>query len=255
MKINAIKSNYDAPVFNANNKPENKKNSMSGISGTKLAYGIAGLAAIGIATFAILKGKKPSGKVINEAATTAEENIKGASKAADNIVNSSDIVKVIPEEEAQPVIGQTAKELKASVITKTEVKPFSHKGIGETEPFEGVEKLIYTDNKDGTGRTYQRFYNKDRLYEYNIYDEILGETPSTKKVTRYNLAYENGRIVGVAKQDVFKDGLQHGEYKDNGFDTFPIMVKMKGDKDFQDAKVYTSDALFELDERFSPYNL
>lgn len=221
MKVNAIKFNYSAPIFSANNKSENNTCEKNSKNVNKIAYGIAGLAAAGIAAYAIMRGRNSSPKPT----AIAQEIIPGLN------------------------------DIKASLITNSEIKPFSRRGIGETKPFEGIEKLIYTDNKDGTGRTYQHFYHKNKLYECNIYEEITGETPSTKTVTRYNLAYENGKLAGIAKQDIYKDGLQHGEYKDGGFNPFPIMIKMKGDKEFKEANIYTADALFDADKRFDPYNL
>lgn len=293
MKINAIKLNYNAPVFNANSKPENNKGTNSVISGKNIAIGIAGIAAIGIATFAILKGKKPSAKAINETAQNIEKAANKADNATESVVTTAinkskpeiiesaieplekthqeaaeiiieplqktqaDTVEtVIPQQQIiAPQKAEAEKVIEKFKVTNTETKTFSQTGIGESEPFEGVEKLIYVDYQNGKGRTYQQFYHNNKIYEYNVYDEILGENALTNKITRYNIAYENGKFAGVAKQDIYKDGLQHGEYKDNGFDPFPVMVKMKGDKDFHDAQVYTSDALFELDKRFSPYNL
>ena len=52
-----------------------------------------------------------------------------------------------------------------------------------------------------------------------------------------------------------KDGFQHGIYKDGLFEPFPIMVKMKGEKEFHKVDAYTADALFELDKRFDPQNM
>lgn len=109
--------------------------------------------------------------------------------------------------------------------------------------------------EEGKGRTYQKFYHNDKVYETNVYDDLLDEYYETPRVTRYNFAYENGSIVGVAKQDLEKDGFQHGIYKDGGFDPFPIMVKMKGEKEFHKVDAYTADALFELDKRFDPQNM
>lgn len=240
MKVNAIKLNNYAQFFRANNKPAEENNNKNKNTGTKLAYGVAGLTAIGIATYAILKGRKPSEKVINETVSGAEDTIKGTAGNAEDLIHSA---------------AETIKPKNTAGITKTENKPFSRLGIGETEPFDGIEKLISVDFNDGTGRTYQRFYHKDKVYEYNVFEEILGETPSTKNITRYNFAYENGRLIGAAKQDVYKEGLQHGEYLNNDFNPFPIMIKMKGDKEFRESKVFTTDALFDLDKRFNPENL
>lgn len=138
---------------------------------------------------------------------------------------------------------------------RVETKPFLLPGLGDTKPFEGVEKLKYAMIEEGKGRTYQKFYHNDKVYETNVYDDLLDEFYETPRVTRYNFAYENGSIVGVAKQDLEKDGFQHGIYKDGGFDPFPIMVKMKGEKEFHKVDAYTADALFELDKRFDPQNM
>ncbi|MBS5802890.1 MAG: hypothetical protein KIC80_07765 [Brachyspira sp.] len=138
---------------------------------------------------------------------------------------------------------------------RVETKPFLLPGLGDTKPFEGVEKLKYTMLEEGKGRTYQKFYHNDKVYETNVYDDLLDEYYETPRVTRYNFAYENGSIVGVAKQDLEKDGFQHGIYKDGLFEPFPIMVKMKGEKEFHKVDAYTADALFELDKRFDPQNM
>ena len=138
---------------------------------------------------------------------------------------------------------------------RIEIKPFLLPGLGDTKPFEGVEKLKYVMLGEGKGRTYQKFYHNDKVYETNVYDDILGEYFETPRVTRYNFAYENGSIVGVAKQDLEKDGFQHGIYKDGRFEPFPILVKMKGEKEFHKVDAYTADALFELDKRFDPQNM
>lgn len=138
---------------------------------------------------------------------------------------------------------------------KIEEKPFSILGIGEKEPFEGVEKLKYVMLDNEHGRTYQQFFHKNKIYETNVYDDVFGEFFDTGRVTRYNYAYENGKIIGVAKQLLSEGNNQHGIYENGGFIPFPIMVKMKGDKEYHKVDACTADALFELDKRFDPRNI
>ena len=176
----------------------------------------------------------------------------------DTAVKTDDSQKIQSEVSSETVSSVKFSEAIKSddfTVTEVEIKPFSYQSVDKTQPpFEGVEKLISVDYNNGTGRTYQRFYHKDKIYETSIYDELTDDSHDILKLTRYNYAYENGKLVGVAKQDVDKDGHQWGIYHDGMFDPFPIMVKMKGDKDFHQAPVYTPDALFELDKRFDPYN-
>lgn len=180
-----------------------------------------------------------SNKESQQVVAKAQETVKNNSAASQEI-NSPQVIKSD---------NFTVKDV--------EIEPFSYQNVDHSiPPFEGVEKTLYVDYNNGTGRTYQRFYHKDKIYECSVYDEIFGDNPdSIIGVTRYNYAYENGKLVGVAKQTVETIDCHWGEYKNGIFEPFPILVKMKGEKDFKDVKVYTPDALFELDKRFDPYNL
>ena len=333
MRINAIQNINYRPTFAENNinKPiEGQKESK--ISAKQIGYGIAGLAAIGLATYAIVrKGKKTSTGNIDDTANgikrkikthknptpeinpeipennpkikpkTPEETLSNDTniikKNPDNELNTGDIktdsnidqpkksdnaentqIKAdntsesntdIPSqeenqtnnkiEEIKEIVDRRVKttpEILAPYIKGTvEEKPFSITGIGETEPFEGVEILKYTMKGNGKGRTHQQFYHQNKLYQATVYDDSLGEFFDTTKVTRYNFAYENGKIAGIAKQDIVKDGVQHGIYKDGKFEPFPILVKMKGEKDFHQVEAYSIDSLKEFDKRFDPKNI
>lgn len=79
MRINAIQSYNYKPAFAENNKPSEKKEHK--ITAKQIGYGLAGLAAIGLATYAIIrKGKKPSGAVVEDTA----ESVKGKLKPRPN---------------------------------------------------------------------------------------------------------------------------------------------------------------------------
>lgn len=285
MKISVIQSNnYSLSFGMQNNKPVSPDNKKK-VSAAALTIGLSAVAAIGLATYGIIKNKKTS---VKQAAETLSD-ISKSKKIPESVIEKP-VVSTVKESESfvegnlpmpkveqqlSKISGETAenkviteplkdkinapepkKEIVKTEDAKVQIEPFSYKGIGKTEPFEGIQKMFYIDKKDGTGLTSQRFYHKDKLYESNIWEEVLGDKPEIVKHTRYNFAYENGRIVGVAKQDLYRDGQQYGIYKEDGtLEYFPILVKMKGEKDFHDAKVYTADALFEKDARFNPYNI
>lgn len=120
--------------------------------------------------------------------------------------------------------------------------------------FERNTIIKYADN---TVTQYQDFYRKGKLYERYVYNNYEGKLSDTDKVTRYNFAYDNnGNFAAAAKQDILKDGHQHGIYSDKGFDPFPIYIKKNGEKDFQELKdIYTFEPLCKHDKRFNPDNL
>lgn len=188
--------------------------------------------------------------------TQEKAAVEAGMKNTDSEDNASDGVQAGNTAEVQPQILSEAVKSDNFTVTNIETEPFSMQSVDLTQPpFVGVEKNISVDYNNGTGRTYQRFYHKDKIYETSIYDELTDDSHDILKLTRYNYAYENGRLVGVAKQDIDKDGHHWGIYHDGRFDPFPIFVKMKGDKEFRQVPVYTPDALFELDGRFDPYNM
>ena len=321
MRINPIQSYSYSTVFNA--RAENRKKEHK-LTAKEIGYGLAGLAAIGLATYAIIRKTKSgkAGQVLDDSVnlkkgrgkghgkpepkpepkpemkpappveptplkkpapeTPAEPEKTGTSstnkpenlpstppenRAPDNADTTNGIPEVYtqnpqpPEEHTASAIvinGQvkvTPELLQPYKTGIVEEKQFSIPGIGETEPFEGVEKLKYRLMDKEHGRTYQQFFHKNKIYETSVYNDAFGEFFDTERVTRYNFAYENGKVVGVAKQLLSENGSQHGIYQDGTFIPYPIMVKMKGDKEFHKVDAYTTEALFEIDKRFDPKNI
>lgn len=130
--------------------------------------------------------------------------------------------------------------------------------IENFKPFmdDRLERNTIIKHADNTVTQYQDFYRKGKLYERYVYNNYDGELRDTDKVVRYNFAYDNGNLASVARQDIYKDGHQHGIYSDKDFDPFPIFIKKNGEKDFQELKdIYTFEPLCEHDKRFNPDNL
>ena len=130
--------------------------------------------------------------------------------------------------------------------------------IGNFKPFlaDRLERNTVIKHADNTVTQYQDFYRKSKLYERYVYNNYDGELRDTDKVVRYNFAYDNGNLTSVARQDISKDGHQHGVYSDKGFDPFPIYIKKNGEKDFQVLKdIYTFEPLCRFDSKFNPDNL
>lgn len=130
--------------------------------------------------------------------------------------------------------------------------------IGNFKPFlaDRLERNTVIKHADNTVTQYQDFYRKSKLYERYVYNNYDGELRDTDKVVRYNFAYDNGNLTSVARQDISKDGHQHGVYSNNGFDPFPIYIKKNGEKDFQVLKdIYTFEPLCRFDSKFNPDNL
>lgn len=118
-----------------------------------------------------------------------------------------------------------------------------------------LERNIIVHKNDNTQVQYQDYFRKSKLYERSVYNEIVGNDDAIE-VTRYNYAYENGKYAAFAKQSIYKDGNQHGVYKDGMFNPFPVLVKKQGEKDFSVAgDVCTVEALYKFDSRFDPNNL
>lgn len=125
------------------------------------------------------------------------------------------------------------------------------------EPFikDSITRNVIIKKNDNTQIQYQEYYRKSKLYERSVYNEVIGND-SAIEVTRYNYAYENGKYAGEAKQSIYKDGNQHGVYKDGMFNPFPVLVKKRGEKDFSVAgDACTVEALYKFDSRFDPNNL
>lgn len=129
------------------------------------------------------------------------------------------------------------------------VKEFSgeaKKPLGNSDISEGYERLTRVAFPNGTSKTYQGFFNKNKkLHDYTIYyekfnnnlgcfDRIYEAQP--EYVVKYNYAYKDGKLFGIAKQDLLKYNNWHGEYKNNGFDPFPMYVDIKNGEGFKEFK-------------------
>lgn len=272
---------------------------------SKLAIGLSGSAALGVATYYMFRGKpsvvSKNTETINN--SKVEELILATlSKVKSNVedLTSKTVLKLknggYSVKYSSPVKEDTdalrdififdkSGNLERRVISKfdaktKEVTHFIYKGdeaqitglqedidkaflvkevkIEDFKPFikERLEQNIYITNKDNTLTQYQDFYRNGKLYERYVYNNHVGELRDTDKVLRYNFAYDNGNFASVAKQDVLKDGHQHGIYKNASFEPFPIWVKNNGDKEFKELKdVYTFESLCEFDSKFNPDNL
>lgn len=129
------------------------------------------------------------------------------------------------------------------------VKEFSgeaKKPLGNSDISEGWERLTRVAFPNGTSKTYQGFFNKNKkLHDYTIYyekfnnnlgcfDRIYEAQP--EYVVKYNYAYKDGKLFAIAKQDLLKYNNWHGEYKNNGFDPFPMYVDVKNGEGFKEFK-------------------
>ena len=109
--------------------------------------------------------------------------------------------------------------------------------------------------RENSQKQYQDYFRKAKLYERSVYDEDLKKKDAIE-VTRYNYAYENGNYIATAKQSVYKNGHQHGVYKDGKFEVFPMYIRKKGEQNFSELKdAYSADSLRDFDSTFDPYNL
>ena len=118
-------------------------------------------------------------------------------------------------------------------------KPFGLNG-------EGTERLTRVAYPDGYSKTYQGFFNKNnKLHEYRVYydkfDNSLGcfdrlHQAQSEYILKYDYAYKDGKLSGVAKQEILKDNNWYGIYQNNGFDAFPQYVDLKDGKGFVEFK-------------------
>lgn len=149
----------------------------------------------------------------------------------------------------------TKKQLTNATITKIKTSPFS-RIYSETPNPRDYERMFYVDYKDGTGRVYRRLYHNDKIYESSIYETQISEKGNqTMSRFDYYFAYENGKIAGVAKRCIYQDGEPYGTYLGKEYIPFPLMVKMKGEKEFTASSVYTIDELAKTDSRFNIRNI
>ena len=130
------------------------------------------------------------------------------------------------------------------------VKEFSgeaKKPIGVSDISEGYERLTRVARPDGTAKTYQGFFNKNkRLHDYTIYYEKFNNNlgcfdrineSQPEYVIKYNYAYnKDGKMTAIAKQDILKNNVWHGIYQSSGFDQFPMYINLKDGKGFNEFK-------------------
>lgn len=129
------------------------------------------------------------------------------------------------------------------------VKEFSgdaKKPLGVSDISEGYERLTRVAFPNGTSKTYQGFFNKNkRLHDYTIYYEKFNNNlgcfdrlheAQPEYVVKYNYAYKDGKLFAIAKQDLLRNNNWHGEYKNNGFDPFPMYVDLRNGEGFKEYK-------------------
>lgn len=292
-------------TFKSNNeikqsKPSDNEKGLN--NSAKLALGVSGGAALGVAAYFLFRGK-PVEKNNSQAVKQAEDAItQTLSKVKSDIEDlSSKLVIKLKNGGTKVQFSTPVKEdadalrdilifdkfgnLEQRVVSKFDAasKETIHsifKGdacqiidkpdeldraflvkeikIENFKPFmdDRLERNTIIKHADNTVTQYQDFYRKSKLYERYVYNNYDGELRDTDKVVRYNFAYDNGNLTSVARQDIYKDGHQHGVYSDKGFDPFPIYIKKNGEKDFQVLKdIYTFEPLCRFDSKFNPDNL
>ena len=129
------------------------------------------------------------------------------------------------------------------------VKEFSgdaKKPIGQSDISEGYERLTRVAYPNGTSKTHQGFFNKNKkLHDYTIYYEKFNNNlgcfdrlyeAQPEYVVKYNYAYKDGKLYAIAKQDVLKYNNWHGVYQNNGFDPYPQYIDFKDGKGFNEFK-------------------
>ena len=129
------------------------------------------------------------------------------------------------------------------------VKEFSgdaKKPLGQSDISEGYERLTRVAYPDGTAKTHQGFFNKNKkLHDYTIYYEKFNNNlgcfdrlheSQPEYAVKYNYAYKNGKLSAIAKQDVLKYNNWHGVYQNNGFDPFPQYLDFRDGKGFNEFK-------------------
>ncbi len=242
MRINIISAAYSQNfIGNSANYTQHKKRNAKAVN--------IGIAAIGttIAASAIgfnmLKGKKTK---TNLSQIQLPEQIKNP---IDEVKHTLEILtKNFPKK-------LTKKQLTNSTITQIKTSPFS-RIYSETPNPRDYERMFYTDYHDGTGRVYRRLYHNDKIYEASIYETQISEKGNqTMSQFDYYFAYENGKIAGVAKRCIYQYGEPYGTYLGKEFIPFPLMVKLKGEKEFTTSSVYTINELAKIDSRFNVQNI
>lgn len=117
-------------------------------------------------------------------------------------------------------------------------KPFGSDGNGH-------ERLTTVAYPDGHSKTYQGFFNKNKLHEYTIYhdrfDNSLGcfnklHQAQSEYIINYNYAYKDGKLAGIAQQERLKDNNWYGIQHPDWFEGFPQYVDFKDGKGFNEFK-------------------
>lgn len=129
------------------------------------------------------------------------------------------------------------------------VKEFSgdaKKPLGVSDISEGYERLTRVAYPNGTAKTYQGFFNKNKkLHDYTIYYEKFNNNlgcfdrlheAQSEYVVKYNYAYKDGKLFAIAKQDLLKHNNWHGTYSNGGFDPFPQYIDLRNGKGFEEFK-------------------
>ncbi len=129
------------------------------------------------------------------------------------------------------------------------IKEFSgeaKKPLGKSDISEGYERLTRVAFPNGTAKTYQGFFNKNkRLHDYTIYYEKFNNNlgcfdrlheAQPEYVVKYNYAYKDGKLFGIAKQDLLRYNNWHGVYSNGGFDPFPMYVDLRNGEGFKEFK-------------------
>lgn len=249
MQINPVKVySYQPGFMRDNSVVVNNPEPKSGImTQTNIGLGITALAAMGAAAVSIVKNKKSPAKAFKEFEANSGQIIeKTAAKVQETVSKIKKDYTELPKHE----------NLEKFKVTKVETKETARQRPENVkESLEGIEKLIYVDYGDGTSRVYDRRYFKDEISESVVHENVLKNGESfTIQTVRYNFAYENGKIAGVAKQAIYNNGDVYGIYQGKEWEPFPLMVKMKGEKEFKHAGSYTLSELMQKDPRFDPFN-
>lgn len=168
------------------------------------------------------------------------------------------------DKEAEAVIHRTYRgseeEIFAVLPDQIDAKNLTTEVFaGISKPFvyeEGTERTIRIISQDHSPKTIQNFYRNGKLYESYVYVDKQTEKEVNSMIVRYNYAYENGKVIAVAKQDLLKDGHQHGIFVNGLFEPFPIFIRYISDKEYKQIEnIFTFERLCERDSRFDPLNL
>lgn len=300
MRINRILQYQNTTFKSAEKKQREKKKELS--TKEKAVYGAAGITALALATYFVVKGRKNPKELTKTADTVTKplsaetlkqfnlddfvpffedktnmtksnfakgstvtyQKIEGNETYRDILVfnkqneltrrindyrntNGQMWSRVYKGDEAKITLNPD-KMPKGRYDSEFLVKEFSgdaKKAMGRHDISENYERLTRVAYPNGNAKTHQGFFSKNKLHEYNIYyekfDNNLGcfdklHQSQPDYIVKYNYGYKNGKIAGIAKQEVLKDNNWHGVYRDNGFDAFPHHLDLKDGKGFKEIK-------------------